>query len=459
MKLLLLSAITLFINTIGFSQKTIVFEIDSTKSLYPHNLIRTTDNNFIISGEAYNFSHAIENYPDYHYVVKFDLNGDTIWTGLYDLDWYANGKIVETSENYQIMYTGDGSFSCNGWGMTFPFSKIKSRVIDFEGKEISIQNQYNPECSSSIIHHQTFQDENIFLSRHITSQSADYLGITHLDSDGNTSVTPINIDGDRRYASFIKDTSLFIVGPKNIFHLNLSGETIKSFDFDSVRYEETVRVFYTTNQDSLIIFYCSYDFSSRHAVIRTMDFEGNLGKEKIISGFRYYNVIKTNDGQFLLAGQDSNNDMAVILINQSLDSITTKHYPQNMSSTASDILMLEDNSFMLSGRLGNTRELSKYIVIIDSLSVSSNINANKVLDNTTLIVYPNPNNGKFNIQITNGKLPVDVKIYDSLGREVYSNPSLNNSKLNLTHLIDGTYTIRTIGENEINTNYLVIRRE
>jgi len=66
-------------------------------------------------------------------------------------------------------------------------------------------------------------------------------------------------------------------------------------------------------------------------------------------------------------------------------------------------------------------------------------------------VYPNPNNGKFEIQIVNGKLLMlngEIQVYNILGQQVYSQLTIDNSQfiIDLSSQPAGIYLYRVISE-------------
>ena len=65
---------------------------------------------------------------------------------------------------------------------------------------------------------------------------------------------------------------------------------------------------------------------------------------------------------------------------------------------------------------------------------------------TNLAIYPNPNNGNFNIQFTsNSSNEINVGVHDMRGREIfakkYSNNGLFNENLQLNNAQSGIYLV------------------
>lgn len=68
----------------------------------------------------------------------------------------------------------------------------------------------------------------------------------------------------------------------------------------------------------------------------------------------------------------------------------------------------------------------------------------------TISIYPNPNNGKFNITWNNGYTSEEVVITDNVGKQIYrqkTGEGANSMELNLSHLAKGMYIVMVIGKN------------
>ena len=76
-----------------------------------------------------------------------------------------------------------------------------------------------------------------------------------------------------------------------------------------------------------------------------------------------------------------------------------------------------------------------------------------------LKLYPNPNNGIFKIEIDNNKTPLKIKIFDSLGREVYTKEFIQTTSFQLNHLQQGIYTARVLSNDQIITKNFIIQKD
>ena len=96
-------------------------------------------------------------------------------------------------------------------------------------------------------------------------------------------------------------------------------------------------------------------------------------------------------------------------------------------------------------------------VIGVNVGVAENINTFK------FNIFPNPNNGQFNIQFQNlNSKNIVLNISNLIGQVVYSEkiPQINsfNKSLDLSHLLKGVYTINIIEkENTLKTQKIIIK--
>lgn len=86
----------------------------------------------------------------------------------------------------------------------------------------------------------------------------------------------------------------------------------------------------------------------------------------------------------------------------------------------------------------NSPEVLSTVVVNDCVGV----NENSGIYNASILMYPNPNNGKFNIESDRA---ADIKIIDIQGRLVYtSNVYIGTNKYSIEHLENGIYLIAVI---------------
>ncbi|MBL7918296.1 MAG: PKD domain-containing protein [Bacteroidia bacterium] len=99
---------------------------------------------------------------------------------------------------------------------------------------------------------------------------------------------------------------------------------------------------------------------------------------------------------------------------------------------------------------------SMVMATINVINVAAGIKDNSELDSKTIIIYPNPNKGEFNIR-TNGELIESVKIYNSLGKEVYFKNNIYGSEYLINSgLSKGIYFLKVKGESRSYLSKIII---
>ena len=83
---------------------------------------------------------------------------------------------------------------------------------------------------------------------------------------------------------------------------------------------------------------------------------------------------------------------------------------------------------------------------------------NEIVNSATFNVYPNPNNGIFNISISNSVENQTIEIKNVIGQTVYSEIASNSSEntIDLSNLDKGVYTITLISDNGMSSAKKII---
>ena len=77
---------------------------------------------------------------------------------------------------------------------------------------------------------------------------------------------------------------------------------------------------------------------------------------------------------------------------------------------------------------------------------------NNVIDSKDVTIYPNPNNGQFNIALNLNVNTVNIEVLNSLGQVVaqYNDVDANTTQtINLDQVAEGMYYIRVSSNNNI----------
>ena len=74
-----------------------------------------------------------------------------------------------------------------------------------------------------------------------------------------------------------------------------------------------------------------------------------------------------------------------------------------------------------------------------------------------ILIYPNPSNGNFVIQLNNPSLVKEIHIVDNLGKPVFVLKNIQReNQFNLNHLPSGTYTVEVVYRNETILKKIII---
>ncbi len=70
-------------------------------------------------------------------------------------------------------------------------------------------------------------------------------------------------------------------------------------------------------------------------------------------------------------------------------------------------------------------------------------------------IYPNPSQNHINLKLPKSISEVSVNVYDIIGKQVYSNVSYNNEKINMSKLNSGIYLIKVSALGKIKTKRFI----
>lgn len=252
-------------------------------------------------------------------------------------------------------------------------------------------------------------------------------------------------------SEFMMDT--IIPTPKNIHYqytikyLNdstyiLGGRVI---DFDDLNIalsvnnlnHESVAYFEIENEivDDIPCFYKTFDFYSKENVFLT----GTLNFIFYINNIYFHEV----DNRFVITKLD-----------ERLNFKWQKFYGGDAYYTLYNSIATEDGGFIVIGTIydenkaENLRDI--YILKVDSLGNYIPANIDNEINESKIVIYPNPGTDYFELDLRSEKMPVKMELYDMAGKQVL-NLNIENTyqKVNTAHFTKGIYLIRLTNRNNL----------
>jgi len=171
---------------------------------------------------------------------------------------------------------------------------------------------------------------------------------------------------------------------------------------------------------------------------------------------RLFSLKELSNGDIVTSGADSSSFLGCILkVDSNGNQKLLRYYKMESPSEQDclyDIQLTPDGGFVATGQTyGSTQNI--WVVKTDSLGCDTLdclfTGVNEVKENEAGVnVYPNPNIGSFTLELTNINENYKVEIYNMLGEKVYqSTTNSDNIQINLSGQSQGIYLYRVISEN------------
>lgn len=390
-----------------------------------YSTIETTDGNYILTGCLFDQDPYSPDWQLKHsWIVKLNIEGDTLWTKRYFTNFYVNGDavdVVETPENefiisgnenggYLLKMDAEGNQLyykryeyCSGFGKSIKTSDGNYLTVSDSPAGIF---KFDNNCDSlwcSVIG----KREEYWRLNAIAETADGYIAVGYYD-DGIDNLTyssgyiiKYDLNGNKQWdkaINYTKATTMF----RDVL-LELDGSfIICGYDFDNDTFISKY------DKDASLIWFKPYS---------------NLN-----NNMRMNSIIKANDGNYIFTGEQYINPYIKLLImktDQNGDSLWTRQhttyfggqpeYPAN--SSGSDVIQTADGGYLAVGQTFP----DLWALKVDENGILSGIseNTNIASDFELFQNYPNPFNNETLITYSIKRASeVEINIYNTKGEFV-----------------------------------------
>ncbi len=393
---------------------------------YGYSVQQTSDGGYIIAGGTKSFGAGSSDV----YLIKTKANGDTLWTKTYGKTFDDRGySVQQTSDNGYIIAGETYSFGADLW--------------------------------------------DVYLIK--TNANGDTLWTKTYGGTGEDYGRSVQQTSDDGYI-IAGNTWSFGAGSADVYLIktNESGDTLWTKTYGGIRYDDGYSV-QQTSDGGYIITGETYSFgtgsSSDIYLIKTNENGVSLWT-KNYGGTSYddgYSVQQTSDNGYIIAGLTESfgagsADVYLIKTNESGDTLWTKTYGGEDTDEGKSVQQTSDNGYIIAGYTFSFGA-GVYDVYLIKTDVNGNVSGifnNSFSKKDVINIYPNPNNGVFNLAINvPDKCNLIIELMNVYGQVVYKNYVKSifkfNDEIDVSELSKGVYYLRLRTENEIGVKKLIIQ--
>jgi len=442
---------------LGYGQGNIhYFGWDTAYNYYPSDIVQTQNGGFLIIGDVNSSQPFIENFYFKHYLVHTDSNGDTLWTRYYGQEFYGGANVIQApSGDFKALGHISGGYMCGLMGSSLPFTNYCVQTYLSTGDSVSTDT-YKDTCENRITDFSKdpsggmaalVRAENPILMNFDNICSIKEMGIN--GNINNISIAP-NSPTQLEKAS----NGYWVTDYSQLYKVSLQGSTIWQ---DSLNLPATLKDFCKVNDDSLV-FVCSWSGYDTVFVVKTDSFGNQAWTKKYLIHAR--DILKHSTGNYVITGEIGG-DLAILVLNSNGDSLWSKTYQLTMG--ANGLKTIETNNELAtlaySGGFGMP---GQYVLVLDTMTSYSSVANNILSDDDEFRLYPNPNTGKFNVEMSiPGTGSVELRLTNILGRQLYYDRTMPIHKyykrqFNLSNYPAGVYTLQLITDQKLITRQVIL---
>lgn len=449
-----------------------------------YSVQQTNDNGYVITGYTESFGDSTGANV---YLIKTDENGDTLWTKTFgEINYDYGFSVLQTNDNGYIVV-----------GKTeIPMDTVYTYIIktDINGDTLwtkTLTSRYNFGYSVQQ------NNDNGYIIVGETKHNYNYgcesdVYIVKINENGDTLWTRI-YDGpyestlNNDIGQFVLQTNDkgFIIaggtekwgysGWKNIYLIrtDINGNTLwtKTYGETCEVCENWAFSMTKTNDSGYVIcgYIQNYDTYGKDVYIMKIDSIGNQQWYKTFVGINDdvgRSIYKTNDNGYIITGYTEsfgagNLDVYLIKTDINGDILWARTYGGAENDVGYSVQQTNDNGYIISGYKRSFGDGSSDVYLIKT-DENGNIefinNFNKKI---SLDVFPNPNNGIFNIKVQNSNNEdMSIEITNVNGQLVY-NKQFNNTglileKIDISYCSKGIYFIKVQSETNLKVKKIII---
>jgi len=468
----------LFMSSIQISDAQITFErtyggidIDQGSSVQ-----QTNDNGYIIIGHTKSFGDSTSSNV---YLIKTDENGDTLWTRTYG----------RTNDDYgqSVLQTNDSGYIILAITKKLPDTgSIYIIKTDMNGDTLwtkTLNSRYNSGVSirqtsdngyiitGSIKDYADFTNGDFYLvktneigdtlwTKTYYKEYTDDFGLSVLQTNGNGFII---VGGTINYNEGTEDIALI--------KTDMNGDTLwtKTYGGTNTDYARSI---IETNDNGYIICGSTYSFGNggSDVYLIKIDSNGNQQWYKTFGGI--YNeaghcIYKTIDNGYIITGYSSNNtltssaDLYLIKIDEAGDTLWTRTYGGTQYDRGNSVQQTNDNGYIVCGTTVSFGNGNGDVYLIKTDENGESTGFNEMTDSDNLQIYPNPNHGTFHIKVQNlNNEDLSIEIFNINGQAVYKNQFnktvRTTEKIDLSYCSKGLYFVKVLNENNIKVKIIII---